>query len=239
MPFIAVHACQKPGDEPVAAAVRLHGIFPTHEAADASARRLAAEQLDVQSYVVDQCGRWLRVSRPEDPDSATEVAEVEAPENDDPQSGKMGSVCDLLARRPVPPSTEDTPFQQPANRASRQAEGRDLRQTLDDLLNAPLPTSPVQSLAEYSQLRGRLAALRAFDRRLRELYADNACKCADTRREIASLEDRHPGHRGAYREQYDRALQESGVRRERVGFMRYLDDGEEDDAVDVGEIFAS
>ena len=92
MPFVATQGFScRVGD--TVAALRLHGVFATQEAADAAAQRLASEQPDVPSYVVDRCWRWLQIHDPVAPDAALETAEVDAPENNDPRSGRMGSVC--------------------------------------------------------------------------------------------------------------------------------------------------
>lgn len=80
------------------AGVRVHGYYGSQDAADGAARRLATEQPDIDTYVIDVCQRWIVVRNPVAPDASMEASEVDAPENTDPGSGRMGSVCDLLHR---------------------------------------------------------------------------------------------------------------------------------------------
>lgn len=212
MPYIAVHGDGGEFTEAVAA-VCIHGFFPSQDAADAAAAHLANDgsQPDVHAYIVDRCGRWLPVRTPDAPEAAEETAEIKAPENDDPKRGKMGSVCDILRGG-----------KRTAEQSSSSSDTRDLRQTLDDLLNAPAPTV-ITSSCEYAHVRGRYAALRAFQRRLEGLLAEQERKVCSASREIAELDALQPSHQRHYQQQFETALKESGVRRESVGFMRYLE----------------
>lgn len=98
-------ACQRPLDEPLAA-MRLHGFYNTLNEAQQSVKAMAAEQVDVRSYIIEQCMRWIMVQEPTK-GSALEEEEIQAPENEDRDSGKMGSVCDLRqGRRGIMPLLE-------------------------------------------------------------------------------------------------------------------------------------
>ena len=65
--------------------------------------QLSGKQPEVQSYIMDDCYRWIAVKEPV-AGTAAEEEEIRAPENEDQENGRMGSVCELR-RRDVPGSS--------------------------------------------------------------------------------------------------------------------------------------
>lgn len=54
------------------------------------------------------------------------------------------------------------------------------------------------------------------------LAEEGRTKCELQVRQVRELGDKHPEYRTLYRERYESALRESGVKPERVGFMKHL-----------------
>ena len=65
--------------------------------------------------------------------------------------------------------------------------------------------------------------------RLDHLTQDSLGKCHTAREGIRALDESHPEYQAQYEEHYSRALKQSGLSLERVGFMKYL---RMDDATD-------
>lgn len=70
----------------------VHGFYSALEEAQREARSVVQSRPDIQACVVDHCYRWLPVCVPSR-DTAEAEEEVGAPENNAPQSGRMGSTC--------------------------------------------------------------------------------------------------------------------------------------------------
>jgi hypothetical protein len=229
----------EPRDQPPAAAIRIHGVYPSVLAARTAVRAMAAEQPDLFTYVIDDVGRWLPACEPHRAASRVvgdEVEEVSCTENNDPSQGRAGSVCDVrrhsgpsLDRAAAPvggdTTTPDTHHPDPG----RQRETKRQQRQLDDLLRGPLPcpTKPIHDHTSYANLRGQLATLRAFERKLARLATEAADRCAAHREHLLDLDARHPDFRAQYLDNYTRALAEVGLRPENVPLMRYLKDDEE------------
>ena len=65
MAYMCVHdARNSPHHGTDAAAVCVHGFFSDVHAARERVVQLAAQQPDVQSYIIDDCNRWLCVQEP-------------------------------------------------------------------------------------------------------------------------------------------------------------------------------
>jgi len=138
-------------------------------------------------------------------------------------TGRMGSVCDV--RKSNQPQTTPALPSQPAPHESPNECLQTQRKRLDDLLDtttasadAPLP----QDIDSYSTHRERYALLCAFERKLVRLLGDAQEKCCKVRTEAKQLEDIHPEYKERYVDRYTKALDESGIPLERVGFMQYL-----------------
>ena len=230
MALLAVYAARD--GVPDAMAIRVHGFYSTITEAQAASRALASEQVDVDAYVIDHCGRWMRVRPPADRNAAQESEEISAPENMDPGSGRMGSVCDVRrsalpnvsVEGPQGPAPSGVSMKTPTERAAEKKEAENQRTQLDGLLRAPVPSTATDD-ETYATQREAYATLRAFEKRLTTLYREGLEKCQTSSKEIASLDERHPEYTTKYHDNYVRALQGSGMRPDDVPFMRYLRDG--------------
>ena len=228
MAWIAVHNPEQLTED--VAAMRIHGFYGTPTEAQQAARDLAADVHDVHAYVVDECNRWILVREPE-PGTGVEEEEIASPENNDPAGGRMGSVCDLRNRVNVVadrsglddvPGVVSSAFPQPTKgeQAAKHRDGSRQRTQLERLLTESV--SPVTTAEAYASARERYALLRAFERRLRNLYAEGLDKCRKALAGVSDLDARHPEYRRDFRENYRRALRESGIPAEEVSFMRFL-----------------
>lgn len=231
------------GEPHAAAAVRIHGSFPTVAAARAAVTALAQEQEDVQSrvrclgrwraplprrYILDSFGRFLPVVNTMQRDSRFVGAaeEIAARENEDSAAGRMGSVCDV--RRQGGQGGAAAPFEETGASAAatpppvvKQREVGRQRAQLEDLLAAPVDPPP-ETAESYAALRGRYATLRAFERKLARLVEEAEAKSEGSLRLIAALDAEHPTHRSAFRDHYYGALRESGMRPDSVPFVPFL-----------------
>jgi hypothetical protein len=145
-----------------AAAARIHGFFDSMKGAREHVHKLAHEQPDVPAYIIEECLRWFPVQEPVK-GCAGEEEEIHAPENDDQEQGRMGSVCDI--RKQVPDTTNTnasknddkvTIFEnKPANKASKSKELRSQQQQLDDVLSAPAKT--IKTVKEYGEAQAGLS----------------------------------------------------------------------------------
>jgi hypothetical protein len=210
--------------EDTVSAVRIHGFFPSMKQAQEQVHRLAAEQLDVHSYIIEECMHWFPVQDPVK-GSALEEEEIQAPENEDRESGRMGSVCELKKHeRRNPKLTEDervTIFdERPANKAATSKQVKTQQKQLEELLGGSV--DPITSLTEYAAARDRLALLRAFQRKLNVLHLEGVQKMKDAADLIHELDERHPEYQEAYTSNYERALKQSGISRDKVPFMKYM-----------------
>ena len=212
-----------------AALVKIHGVFDTVEAARAAVHRLAADGgagTDAErAFIVDEVGRWLPVA-----DAAhltvDEEEEIAAAENDNPEAGRAGSVCDV--RRSSQPAKEQT---------AKKKDVTQQRAQLQDLLAAPLPAAgddggyaqarPAPRWTRAARIRAQHATLVAFARKLRRLVAEAEGHCAGHDTELARLDATHPDYVTRCQGHYTRALRESGLHADRVPFFRYFfDDGQ-------------
>ena len=140
---------------PALAALRIHGFYPSLEAARLDVLQMAREQTDVQSYIVEGCLRWVPVQKPVK-GTGVEEDEISAPQNDDPDKGRMGSVCDLRAprdapaeRKPSEPDPSGCPglFDPGAVLKPKATRGPEQQKTLEALLqgsSGPLPSCAVR-----------------------------------------------------------------------------------------------
>ena len=212
------------------AAVRVHGIFSSVKEASERVHELAREQPDVQTYIIERCMQWFPVQDPVK-GSALEEEEIQAPQNNDRDNGRMGSVCDLRSApaEPTPNHPVEDPITvfEPPPRASS-SKRRDIQtqqQQLDDVLRAP--STPIYNLEQYAAARERLALLRAFARKLRVLLHDATEKKVNAADHIQQLEETHPEYRDRYGDHYEQALKQSGIPRDKVPFMKYLEPSED------------
>jgi hypothetical protein len=222
MALVSVFACE---DMPVGetlAAVRVHGFFNTMKEARQSIEEFASEQSDVQSYIIEECMHWLTVEEPVK-GTGVEEEEIRAPENDDRENGRMGSVCDLR-RSPQTNDDKVTIFEntdKPKSKAWQEKEVRSRRQQLDDLLGGntrPTITSPEQ----YATAREQLALLCAFRRKLHTMCEDGERKCTAATEQSRALQEKFPEYRQQFLEKYRNALKQSGIREDDVAFMEFL-----------------
>ena len=93
MAHLCVFACSStaPDTPSPPVALCIHGFFHDMKEAKAKIEQYAADQPDVQSYIVEECGKWIPISEPVN-GSGVEEEEIRAPENDDSQNGRMGSM---------------------------------------------------------------------------------------------------------------------------------------------------
>ena len=232
MAFICVFASEEVGLEEARAAVRIHGFYDSMKEARQSIDEFALEQSDVQSYIIEECMRWVAV---QDPVKGTgvEEEEIRAPENEDRQNGRMGSVCDLRARKqnilePTPTTgSPDDPVHifdasdKPNSISWKQKQVRTQCDQLDHLLRGEV-VACITNTEQYAAARDRLALLRAFRRKLQTLIKENLQKCHTATVGIAGLESKFPMYRDEFLKKYKQALKESGITEQNVAFMDYL-----------------
>ena len=97
------------------------------------------------------------------------------------------------------------------------------RSQLEELLRTPVPEGPPGDPDAHATLRGSLATLRAFERKLQRLLAESVAHCQRNLGLIEELDREHPDYRTRYGEHYRKSLSEVGMRPESVPFIRYLD----------------
>lgn len=200
-------------------AIQIHGVFPNSEMAKEKVNTLAREGIDTDAFVLQPPMTWFVVTAPVN-GTAIEEEEVAAVENENKSSGRMGSVCEVRKSN-QPPRPPALPSQTESPNECLQTQ----RKRLDDLLDtttasadSPLP----KDLDTYSTHRERYALLCAFERKLVRLLTDAQEKCCKVREEAMQLENIHPEYKERYVDRYTKALDESGIPLERVGFMQYL-----------------
>ena len=220
-------AAAVPAAEPVAA-ICIFGVFRSAAEARARAAELAAAGDDhgVDAFIVEVTGRWLPVVTPS-PGTAAEEETIAATENEAPSAGRFGSVCDV--RKPATgvacphnPSPH-LPSKRPADPPAKALETQ--RQKLESLLTVTATETAAGTPTElevYSALRERLALLRAFQRKLARLADEADEKCAAAARVARAVQNNHPDYVERYLANYQRALRESGIPPERVGFIHHL-----------------
>ena len=101
-------------------------------------------------------------------------------------------------------------------------------------MRGPPRITPVTTVEEYTELRTRMAWLTAFHRKLFKLVQENEKKCGDARHLVAELNATHPEYKTSYRQNYERALKESGIPSDGVGFMGFLTEELDGGADSVG-----
>ena len=223
--------CVYPGVA-VDAAIRVHAFCNTMTEAQREVESLSSKQPDVQAYIVDACRRWIPLHEPVQ-GSGMEETEIRAPENEDRETGRMGSVCDLFRHRDTSSATNDTSspvgstvFESPSssNQQAKQKQVTSQRTQLDALLQAHVPH--IDTHEEYVNQRERAALLSAFSRKLRKLLDESVKKGDDAWEKICELSVQHPEYREQYREHYQRALKQSGIDANTIAFIKYLDEHE-------------
>ena len=95
MAQLCVFACSGTAPSP-SVALCIHGFFRDMNEAKAKIEQYATDQPDVHSYIVEEVGKWIPVSEPVN-GSGVEEEEIRAPENDDSQNGRMGSMQGMLS----------------------------------------------------------------------------------------------------------------------------------------------
>jgi hypothetical protein len=157
------------------------------------------------------------------PGTGSSEEEIAVDENDNSTAGRMGSVCDVRksTATAAPGPTMPAPASEKKSKGSSNEVNQQQRQ-LDDLLRAPVPDA-IGSSEEYNSLRERCAGLRAFERHIRRLCDEATALCERVGGEVRALGQRHPEYTTQYRENYERALRESGLKPESVPFIQYLD----------------
>lgn len=152
-----------------------------------------------------------------------------AAENEDRANGRAGSVCDLRRKNANKKASSPVSVAMPTGGGVKTAPdnggGTPQQRQLEALLHRPESDGATTTTEAYALERERFALLRAFERKLRGLYADSLDKCRAAESGVAGLDERHPEHRAAYRDHYTRALRESGIRDdpEHCPLLRYLD----------------
>ena len=143
---ICIHDALERKDLCPVAAARVHGIYESMQLANQDIERLARDQPDVNVYIVEECLHWFPVEDPKK-GAGLEEEEIGAPENEDQEGGKMGSVCDIRKGKgqqratPTPTLSDeavsifDAP---PTNKPSTAKQAMDQKSQLEDLLSAPV-----------------------------------------------------------------------------------------------------
>ena len=228
MALLSVYDPMQRTDSQALAALRIHGFYSSLEAARLDVLQMAREQADVQSYIVEGCLRWVPVQKPVK-GTGLEEDEISAPQNDDPEKGRMGSVCDLRAPRNGPVERKPTEadlsggpglFDPGAVLKPKPSRGPEQQKTLDTLLHGLV--SPMATVEQYGELRTRMAWLKAFRRKLFKLIQENETKCDDSGYRVMQLNEKHPEYKTTYRQNYERALKESGIPSDSISFMEFL-----------------
>lgn len=233
MLFLTVCPVQQP---PTAAALCVHGIYRSVAEARQAVGDLARDQEDVPTYVIDDTQRWLPVLEPlEGSRVSGELEEIACTENEDPSSGRTGSVCNVRrSNRPDPPpnaaapSSSSTPSHPGvpasalADPMTKKKEAQRQHHQLDDLLRGEVPPECPLDAPGYAALRGRLATLRAFERKLVRLCDESRELCERSVEVVRQLDAKHPEYVGQYVDNYKRALREVGMRPEDVGLLRFF-----------------
>ena len=74
-------------------------------------------------------------------------------------------------------------------------------------------------------VRGKLALLKAFRRKLFVLLEDSMQKGSAAKQNVTKLEEQHPDYRQKLQQHYQTALKQSGIQEDNVSFMKFLRDG--------------
>ena len=101
---------------------------------------------------------------------------------------------------------------------------QDQKGQLDELLSGHVP-SMLQTEDEYAMVRGKLALLKAFRRKLVVLLEDSMQKGSVAKQNVSTLEEQHPEYREQLQQHYQTALKQSGIQEDNVSFMKFLRDG--------------
>ena len=141
-------------------------------------------------------------------------------------------VCDLKASSSdqLEKDTSDVPVQvfekpdRPKAKGWKKKQIQDQKGQLEELLSGHVP-SVVQTDEEYGIVRGKLALLKAFRRKLLVLLEDSMQKGSTAKQNIAKLEEQHPEYRQQLQQHYQTALKQSGIQEDNVSFMKFLRDG--------------
>ena len=227
MAFLCVHdARDAPDDQTALGAICVHGFFANMPSAREYVVQLSAQQPEVQSYIIDDCYRWIAVQEPVS-GTAIEEEEINAPENEDEENGKMGSVCDLRKGTSNRTSeVSDLFLKSDSNKKVTKAkqEVRNQKSQLDELLRGVDElNADINNLQQYGAVRDQLAILRAFQRKIQHLIQVNVEKLIGTREDILRigpddsltprngylLHQKHSDYGLRYRENYQRALKQS------------------------------
>ena len=210
-------------------AIKIHGIFSTVVDARNAIHTLANEQSDVDAFVVEKTGSWIRVHSPKD--GADEVEEIPTTENDDPSQGRHGSVCNIRKSSSGIPKCDTVEIAPPSTNTIGSMDTHVTKKKaiqtqcmqLDALLSFhPNNESVRGNPTAYNQCREHFATLCAFERKLSGLQTASLEKCRQVATEIASLNEWEPTYQDQYRSRYEEALRGSGIDPQETGLMQFI-----------------
>ena len=141
-------------------------------------------------------------------------------------------VCDLKGSSSdqLEKDTSDAPVQvfqtpdRPKAKGWKKKQIQDQKGQLEELLIGHVP-SVVQTEDEYGMVRGKLALLKAFRRKLFVLLEDSMQKGSAAKQNVTKLEEQNPDYRQKLQQHYQTALKQSGIQEDNVSFMKFLRDG--------------
>lgn len=210
-------------------AVALHGVFDSKNSADLFACNLLEndETQCLLACVVDQTHRWLPIVKVDTTNKrlidefAEETEEVCNEENK--TAGREGSVCTLPGMtKQIDINEKGKPVLKQDNKKGKtkkeeRIQYENQRAQLEDMLKLR------HGRMSYAELRDTSATLRAFSRKLSGLIEKAEGAIEKVQGTVDQLETTHPEYAVLYKENYAKALTESGMKTDNVELFNYLD----------------